>query len=579
MRNLSRQKITIIALFIVVLSISIGFAAFSNTLKISSTASVNPNASDFSLVFSNNTDLQHLDYSNVHPNNNSTGNGSNLTIDNAAQGGPKLSNIAVTFNKPGQVVMYDLYIVNNGHYDAYLTDLVFNNVEGAQTTRTCNKITEGYNESQWATTESLNAICNSISVSVELDGTTYTSTSDLGNILIEKGANKTLKLTVSYTGDTYADGPMRIRLGSISLTAATVGSSSQGGGEEPDDNPWITERHLTTIMFDTVYSSPIGNIIFYSNGDFETPMGRMSSAEIDDMLSGKLAFVENDCFAFTDTEDNYLLVSPNSLTATLYISPASEPFNRTSIISAAEENGNVFNCEVSEWIKRGITSSYAVLDERYSGAGGDIKMSLNGNLTLLGEDILSSNIDSMIENGTVEIFPDGFSITKDGNSYLFVLTGNDVAMAYASFGSVTIDRTTIINEATAAETVFEYQVVRENPWPTRGDGIQTQYINFDKTYINRSENMYIEILSNGALNFNGTILSNSEINSMINSRQAFVYQDGLLFSQDGSNYYLFLGTGNGEGTLYVSGSAISESFTRQGVINSSTYVFNFTIDE
>ena len=224
MRNLSRQKIMIIALFIVVLGMSIGFAAFSNTLTINSTARVNPDASDFSLVFANNTDLQNLDYSNVHPSNNSTGNGSNLTIDNAAQGEPKLSNIAVTFNRPGQVVVYDLYIVNNGHYDAYLTDLIFNNVEGAQATRTCNRITEGYSESQWATTESLNSICNNINVSVEIDGTTYTSTSDLGNILITKGSNKTLKLTVSYTGDTYADGPMRIRLGSVSITAATVGS-------------------------------------------------------------------------------------------------------------------------------------------------------------------------------------------------------------------------------------------------------------------------------------------------------------------------------------------------------------------
>ena len=51
--NRRNQRMTIIALVVGIFAISIGFAAFSNTLSISTTADVHPDSSNFRVVFSN----------------------------------------------------------------------------------------------------------------------------------------------------------------------------------------------------------------------------------------------------------------------------------------------------------------------------------------------------------------------------------------------------------------------------------------------------------------------------------------------------------------------------------------------
>ena len=46
------QMLTIVALVIVIVTLGVGFAAFSSTLNISSSTNVNPNSSDFKIAFS-----------------------------------------------------------------------------------------------------------------------------------------------------------------------------------------------------------------------------------------------------------------------------------------------------------------------------------------------------------------------------------------------------------------------------------------------------------------------------------------------------------------------------------------------
>ena len=55
-KNRSSQIIAIIGLGIGIIGLSIGFAAFSNSLNIKSSANVNPSDKDFKIVFSKERD-------------------------------------------------------------------------------------------------------------------------------------------------------------------------------------------------------------------------------------------------------------------------------------------------------------------------------------------------------------------------------------------------------------------------------------------------------------------------------------------------------------------------------------------
>ena len=208
------------------------------------------------------------------------------------------------------------------------------------------------------------------------------------------------------------------------------------------------------------------------------------------------------------------------------------------------------------WEARGFKTSYIVYDEIYNGDPGDIKLLSNGDLVFLGDDISSSDIESKISDNEMVIYSDGFSVTEGEDSFLFVITGNNQAMAYLSSGTVTTDRTTIMNSATQAGTVANYKV-SFNPW----SNMSSQYITFDTVYSGPGGD--IEFYSNGDLLL-GDLIPKTNVNFYMNNDQLFVYSDGILFSPDGTNYFLFVSNGDGA-TLYMSNSTKSDNFDRQSV--------------
>ena len=690
MRNRHRQTITIIILLFVIAGISIGFAAFSNTLSINSSAHVIPNASDFSIVFANNYNLNDLDVGSVNPSNLSTGTGSNGTINNSAQGGPQLTGLSASFTQPGQTVIYDLYIVNNGHFDAYLTDLVFNNVAGAASPKTCNRVTEGYNESQWATSENLNTICDNISVSIELDGNQYDSTSDLENLLIEKGSYKSLKVIVNYSGSTYANGPMVIRLGSISITASTIGSqvipivegnawvergltstdleynktyynslgiqmmiNSNGGfyqnflgtidPEDFDDaiennlavvytdgfafiiddeinlvlvtgpgvitiyacdesvgfdkqsiitaataeeevfefysNVWVA-RGLTSS--DVIYDEPYYNFAqesefeFYSDGGLLIDEANFTSSDVDDLIENDLAAIYTDGFAIVNEEEEQigLFVFTTGGTATFYVCSSDVGLDKEEIIETAMEQLTVFDFEVSTiWETRGITSPYLAVAEIYNGLPGPIAFFPNGSFQLTDIELSSSDFDDAIENELIYMYSDGFamSIEEEGVIILFVLTDDGEAMLYVTEDtSVGLNRQAIITAATEEESVFEYSVSSgTTSWPDRG--LESEYVQYDVTYTTEfGEEYFVRLNSDGSLIFFGGTLYSTYVDAYISNHLMYVYPDGFALCPDEENYYLFVYTGEGTATLYVSNSLVAGDFNRENIISHAT---------
>ena len=203
----SKKILTMIVLVVAVLGLSIGFAAYSNVLTISSEAQVNPDASTFSVKFSKVSD-QVLDGEDnlVYP--------EGLNEDGAKivnNTNPTITGLVGRFAAPGESVQYKFYVRNEGEYLAYL-----NSIEIGQ------KVCTAYGE----TTPSLvSDACNSISVSVKIgnmDPITSTQEKIIGQTLAINSYQEVI-VDIKYAENgTRTDGPFRVKLGDIYLTYSSI---------------------------------------------------------------------------------------------------------------------------------------------------------------------------------------------------------------------------------------------------------------------------------------------------------------------------------------------------------------------
>ena len=208
-----KQIMTLSILLVVILVISVGFAAFSSTLRINSEAAVNPDSSTFDVKFSSSSTA--LETNDIKAVATGDASGADAVIDNASN--PTITNLTANFTKPGETVTYNFYVRNVGKYLAHLTSIVFDNAIGALGNKECTALGQTSNEL-------VQAACSGISVKVEVDGVTATKT-ELGIKGSTLGVNesKEVKVTISYDlSATRADGPFSIEFGSIYLTYGTV---------------------------------------------------------------------------------------------------------------------------------------------------------------------------------------------------------------------------------------------------------------------------------------------------------------------------------------------------------------------
>ena len=206
--------LSIVALVLAISAMTLGFAAFSTTLNISSSASVTPNSADFAVKFS--TSQTSLVVNDVNPNTS----GSNVlaTKGKIVNGNnPTLSNISVTFTSPGQYATYVVYARNEGEYTAYLNNINF--------------LGEKFCIADEETTESLvQSACDSITLTVLQGAGAYKETTSISNYPIEKNNSDMIVVRIMYDGNgTSVDGPFKIILPSISLVYSTVDDSSMNG--------------------------------------------------------------------------------------------------------------------------------------------------------------------------------------------------------------------------------------------------------------------------------------------------------------------------------------------------------------
>lgn len=226
--------IAIIALCITVVGITLGFAAFSNTLTISSSATVTPDSSDFDVnIYSvpdwkgsdDFTDVSLYTSDSMGVPISYTGEQTTATAASISNNGQSISisNISVNMKEPYDGASYVFMIKNEGQYDAYLDA---SNLEQYYYMHgTC---TPG----EGTTPEYVSSVCNDIRVGFEFalkngDGL-EDALEENSSYKLKKGEYIFLYLSVDYgymedfTGTVRADGPFTVDFSDIDLKFSSV---------------------------------------------------------------------------------------------------------------------------------------------------------------------------------------------------------------------------------------------------------------------------------------------------------------------------------------------------------------------
>ncbi|HIS91174.1 MAG TPA: hypothetical protein IAC20_05940 [Candidatus Faecisoma merdavium] len=211
----SSRVIAVVALCVAVVGLTLGFAAFSNTLTISSDANVTPDASTFNVDFSSSDSSLATDpiVPVKNPSSLVAGEG---TINNTSN--PTVSGLSATFKEPGQKVTYTFYARNVGEYVAYLNSINFNNVASGSTPKKC---TAG----DGSTDALVQAACDDITLSVKVGSESETtgSLSSISGHSLAKNASEEIIVEIEYNaGGDRADGDFTVEFGDITLVYSSV---------------------------------------------------------------------------------------------------------------------------------------------------------------------------------------------------------------------------------------------------------------------------------------------------------------------------------------------------------------------
>lgn len=165
--------LAIVAICVAVVGLTVGFAAFSSTLSINGTGTVN--ASSWQVRFENLSAVT------------KTGTATEVTAPTINTDDTNIGDYDVTFTTPGDSISYTFDVANNGTFDAEVSTITI-------PTPTCT------GNGADATTDAAN-VCNNLSYTLTYaDGTAIVASDK-----ITAGSKKTMKLTLTYSDAVTAD--------------------------------------------------------------------------------------------------------------------------------------------------------------------------------------------------------------------------------------------------------------------------------------------------------------------------------------------------------------------------------------
>lgn len=202
--NRYSKYIAIIALLISVVGVSLGFAAFSNTVQIQAQADVRPDSSAYrGGVLS--TDPNDVEEGTVTP---TTSGGATAEAADLTETG--IENIMVHFTAPNQSATYSFYGINKSEFLAYLNEVNFGS-------KSC---TPGTGTTASYVTEA----CNDIVMTIAIGSDSWTETdNDINGHTIDSQANEPITVTIEYLeGGATADGDFDVDFGTSTIKYGTV---------------------------------------------------------------------------------------------------------------------------------------------------------------------------------------------------------------------------------------------------------------------------------------------------------------------------------------------------------------------
>lgn len=223
-RDRSSKIIAIIAVFVAIVGLSLGFAAFTRTLVIQSSAAIEPSDTTFSVKLSSKS--TEVDTTNteiaVDKSATATDTKGSIVINNT--GNPSISGLGATFTKPGEHVTYTFYAVNDGEYDAFLKSIEIANAASGTHGVEC---TAKDSADPTMVASACKGIKMTVTVATDKTATaTFDSTSSNTGITLtsipkavaDSKNSHTVVVKLEYLADSaLADGSFDVKFGTVSL--------------------------------------------------------------------------------------------------------------------------------------------------------------------------------------------------------------------------------------------------------------------------------------------------------------------------------------------------------------------------
>lgn len=230
-QNRQSKIVSILALCVSVLGITLGFAAFSNTLTISSSATVKPNESDFNINVYGMDETQACNDERTLESMNSkdisapdcVSTAKSATISEIKDDGKSItiSNIKVGLSEPGEYAYYYYMIKNEGEYDAYIDTAQFNvfKYDEGGAPHTCSAAT-GTN------VDMVDNACADITLSADvtgINGEEFVNVLESSVYKLEKGDSILLEMGIEYkSSGARADGDFSVEFAPITIEFSSV---------------------------------------------------------------------------------------------------------------------------------------------------------------------------------------------------------------------------------------------------------------------------------------------------------------------------------------------------------------------
>ena len=200
--NKNIKIISVIALLISILGLSLGFAAYTNIINIIASADYVADPTTTAAKLS--TEDDEVASGPITP---TTDGGA--TADNASLTDNSISNIVVHFTNSGQSATYTFYGYNDSDFVSYLNSVVFG-------TKTC---TPGVG----ATASYVQNACDDITMTIIAGGNSYTATNaNINGHSLASQNSEVIQVKIEYAaGGDVADGDFTVDFGTSALTYST----------------------------------------------------------------------------------------------------------------------------------------------------------------------------------------------------------------------------------------------------------------------------------------------------------------------------------------------------------------------